>query len=511
LVSATSVGGRDKYEKQIERFLLDGDKATRDSWFRFAQHSGTLNKNTQRTLARLLLKDKDEDTRIQAATAIGYSGWDVEVAAELKRAFKSDVSVRVRGAALATLNKISADDRIGINVEATKDTSAVIRSAGARGLSSWYGTYALSSTERREAVRALQKLLDDKDTSVRLAALSALGDLKSRDAIPDVVRAVQSKNNKVSASALYSLQRIAQAASLDDDTVDLLLEMAGQGNSRAMRMVGQYAPRDKTIATMMQLLRSDNLRTRCIAIQILVSLRAKESVDAIGKMIVHPHMSVRGRAIWAITQLGQRQYIPALVAQLHDKDILKGTTTWATNSATPVPKPFPSVYPDGYSAQGAVFGAMSWFNVTEAIPDLIKIVETHPHPGTRLAVAGVLQNWATIDKRIVPVMVKFAEDVHPQTQLKIIDWLGRSGGKQAMPYLRRIMKGEWRTPKEAAPFALTAMEARTVWSACVTALVRLGDKSIIPYLKSELEKAGDDEGKKSQIVSSLRRLGAPGG
>ncbi|MDP6380043.1 MAG: HEAT repeat domain-containing protein, partial [Phycisphaerae bacterium] len=506
-VSAAAVGGRKKYEKQIERFLLDGNKATRDAWFSMAPHYGKLNKNTQRTLAKLMLDDKDESTRSQAATAIAHSGFDVEVAGDLKRAFKNDSSARVRGAALGSLNSTALEDRVDINALATKDVAAPIRAAGAGGLSSGHGTHAISSAERKRAVAALRAVIRDKDPNVRMRAIGALGDLKSREAIPEVVRAIKSKDGRIRKSAMLSLQRIAGAVSLDDDTMDLLLEMAGGGNSRAMRMAGEYAPRNKAIATMTYLLKSENLRTRCIAMQILVSLKAKESADAIGKMIVHPHMSVRGRAIWAITQMGQRQYIPALVAQLHDKDVLKGTTIWATNSAIPMPKPFPSVYPEGYSAQAAVLGAMSWFNVTEAIPDLIQLVETHPHPGNRLSVARVLRNWARLDNRIVPVLIRFAEDVHPQTRLNVVDWLGRIGDKRAIPYLEKLMKGEHKTAAEAAPFALAPMEERTVWSACLSALVKLDDTSIIPYLKKELKKAGDDEGKKSQIVSSLRALG----
>ncbi|MDP6381004.1 MAG: hypothetical protein QF662_06635, partial [Phycisphaerae bacterium] len=123
-VGATTVGGKKKYEKQIERFLIDGDKKTRDAWFSMAPHFGTLRKNTQRTLARLLLYDEDEDTRLQAATAIGYSGWDVEVVDELKRAFKTDKSVKVRSALLRTLNATAQDDRTAINIEATKDSSS---------------------------------------------------------------------------------------------------------------------------------------------------------------------------------------------------------------------------------------------------------------------------------------------------------------------------------------------------------------------------------------------------
>ncbi|MDP6380368.1 MAG: tetratricopeptide repeat protein, partial [Phycisphaerae bacterium] len=333
------------------------------------------------------------------------------------------------------------------------------------------------------------------------------GDLKSREAIPDVVRAIKSKDTKVRDAALYSLARIAAAVSLDDDTLDLLMELGSAGNTRALDIVRQYAPRDKAIEFMTYHLKSDNIPLRCIAMIHLVALKATEAADVIGKMTSHPRLGVRGRAIWAIGRLGQKQYISTLIAELHDRDILSGKGidihAWASGTSGK----FWYLHPHAAAARPSVIEALGWLHATEAIPDLIHMMETHAHPGTRLQVAGLLQNWADLDDRIVPALVRFAEDVHPQTQLKVIDWLGKNGGKQAVPYLQRMMKGEWRTAAEAAPFALAPMEDRTIWSACVEALVKLGDTSIIPYLKKELKNAGDDEGKKSQIVSSLRRLG----
>ncbi|MDK1031541.1 MAG: HEAT repeat domain-containing protein, partial [Planctomycetia bacterium] len=388
-------------------------------------------------------------------------------------------------------------------------------------------THALSSAERREAVTALRKLMSDRDIRVRRSAVGALGDLKAREALPELVRALDSADALLRSSAMYSMYGIAGTSALDRDTIDALIEFAskpkmtpeGKGFGHvvvgtrwhAMALVTRYAPRDEALEMLIDQLKQPELRTRAIAIGHLVALNATEAVPEIAKLAHHAQLGLRGRALDALGALRQRQYIPMMIEQLHDQDIIGesgstgvyGVDGWARGTKK-LPLPY-GIYPDSYNPRSAIIKSMRLLGATEAIPDLIRLTEAHLHPGIRMEVATLLRDWAHLDKRIVPALLRMAEDIHPQSQLTVIDWLGNIGDKRALPFIRKLLTGEFKKPSEASPFALAPMEDRTVWSAAVTALVRLDDKSIVPYLKEELAK-GDDEKRKAQIVDALRQL-----
>ncbi|MDK1032274.1 MAG: HEAT repeat domain-containing protein, partial [Planctomycetia bacterium] len=161
--------------------------------------------------------------------------------------------------------------------------------------------------------------------------------------------------------------------------------------------------------------------------------------------------------------------------------------------------------PEPGSPRPAIIRALADLGATEAIPDLIKIMETHRHPRTRLNAADAIRRWARLDKRIVPALARMTEETHPQSQLKIIRWLVEIGDERAIPFLEKVLTGEYKKPTEAAPFAVEAMEDKTVWAEAVLALAKFGHRKIIPLLKKELPNA--DQEKRKAIIQALGLLG----
>ncbi|MDK1032147.1 MAG: hypothetical protein QGD94_09085, partial [Planctomycetia bacterium] len=305
-VNPKSVGGRENYEKQIQRFLIDGDTATRNAFFNMAQHYGPLNKRSQRVLARLMLKVPDDKIRARAAEALGVSGRGIEVIAELRRALKNDKSVIVRAAALGALNSSAAEDKVAINIEATKDSAAVIRRRATLSLK--WGS--LPSRNREEAIRALRRLIDDEDITVRQYALVGLGRHRVVDAFPDIMKSLEDEEGKIQMSAMTAVSHLVSAMDLDKDAAEMVLEFAskdkmgadgkqvGKGHWlhgggvvtrwAAMTIATHHAPRQRAIEMLISQLKQPELRTRGRALGLLVQLRATEAVDHIAKLLGHP-------------------------------------------------------------------------------------------------------------------------------------------------------------------------------------------------------------------------------
>ena len=114
---------------------------------------------------------------------------------------------RVRIAALNGLGNHDGDDARESVERALRDDHAGVRGAAAR---------ALGDIGSAQSAPALAAALDDRDRDVRLAAAHAFSDLHDLEkAPPALVRAAESSDARLSATAVEALAEIADPATID--------------------------------------------------------------------------------------------------------------------------------------------------------------------------------------------------------------------------------------------------------------------------------------------------------
>jgi HEAT repeat protein len=335
---------------------------------------------TIKTIAERLFDDEDEETRSQAASALGHMRHE-RATAHLVKAFGNTAEARsVRWSILWALGDSDDQQAVPVLCAALADPDAEFRERAAGSLGRLYweeGTdtmlplqalcAALRDAEadvRRSACQALGRLRDaraapflaealrDRDANVRAEALEALGEFEGEDHQPAILACLRDPDPRVSRTAAGSLRfpagaqtppevlaclgspkvhphikgRLAQALARHQDpaVVPHLIEALAVEDAAARASIVEALreqPDQRALKPLLALLDDADEQVRAEAALAVAALRNDKAIAPLkARLRREPLPYVRRRIVWALSFFTPEKVMPLLTASLADDD-----------------------------------------------------------------------------------------------------------------------------------------------------------------------------------------------
>lgn len=312
------------------------------------------------------------------------------------------------------------------------------------GDASWRRRQAAARTLVRmgaSAVEALIKALGRDDGDIRFWSLIALGELRARQAVPQILPFLKDERNDLVAAAATSLGQIGSKEALSH-----LLPLLGHGDeavrTAAVGALGAFG--DVSVRILTQLLSCQHRIVRLSASQSL-SLVGDASLKTVLETLGTESTDLRFWAIKALERIGNPVIVPVFVGLLHDED---------------------------RDVQLAAACALANFSLDGATVASLLDQLGSPEWRVRKALAESLSKQTHLDPKVFRRGVASKnEDVRFWT----VRILGEFGRAEVMPLLVGLFRdASWPIRKQAAE-----------------SITRLGNRAT-PYLIQALEKAGSD-------------------
>src|SRR5262249_24008942 len=204
-----------------------------------------------------------------------------------------------------------------------KDEQPSLRAAGALGL-------GMIGPDAKDAVPALDKVLGDADSLVRVSAAQALGQILKDEAkgiAPVLVRGVSDtpKAVRVRAAAAIGILGITEPEAID--ALATALEDRGADGDVRLQVVftlGKLGPpAKKTGGQLLAALHDGEVRVRLAAAQALWGLtKQTQGVSVLAQLLKHKEADTRVTAADALRQIGRgaKEAAPALADTLFESD-----------------------------------------------------------------------------------------------------------------------------------------------------------------------------------------------
>lgn len=265
-----------------------------------------IGENAVDPLIVLLMDDKDDEVRKNAAEVLGKIGD--------RRAVEPLITTlndrRVRHYAIMALGEIGDEMAVGALISSLKYEEV-----------SDDAIYALVKTGGK-VIEPLIIALKDGDKSVRSNAAYALGEIGDKMAVDALVSALKDESDSVRSSAVVALGIIG-----DERTVEYLIDVLKGGGDWSVRADAAWALGEIKDRRAMEPLRDElegfnNDITEFYIIYALYRLGAKNYQDYIVKVIYKEERNIfiRINAAFALAESGDKQALETIIAELKSDD-----------------------------------------------------------------------------------------------------------------------------------------------------------------------------------------------
>jgi HEAT repeat protein len=160
---------------------------------------------------------------------------------------------------------------------------------------------ALGLLRAREAAPEIQKHLGHPEDFVRSAAAKAMGELGRREAVPDLIPLLKDPHNFARAFAALSLGELG-ARDRIPDLVALLSDPDGEVRCNAARALGEVGSVE-SVPLLIPLLKADHRGVREDTVVALGLLRAKDALSEVSRCLEDRSPRVKGVAAEALVRL----------------------------------------------------------------------------------------------------------------------------------------------------------------------------------------------------------------
>ncbi|BCM88886.1 hypothetical protein IAD21_00728 [Abditibacteriota bacterium] len=326
-------------------------------------------------------------------------------------------------------------------------------------------------------ISALEKALENNDSSMGRVAASALGRIGDPSAIPILEKALTGNNlhRDVREAAAFALGRIGDPSAIP--TLEKALRdetLYHDVRHTAASALGRIDD-SNTISALQRVLTDKNLHygIREATIYVLGEIGDASAIAVLGKALTDENLypGIREAAATTLKKIGTVQALPALERALRDENLHSNIRHTAT------------------SALGRIGDAKAITILGKALTD------KNLDRDVREAAASALGRIK--DPSAIPILEKALRDetIHSDVRHTAASALGRIGDPSAIPILEKALTGNnlHRDVREAAAFALG----------------RIGDPSAIPTLEKALRDETLHHGIREATASALGRIKAP--
>jgi HEAT repeat protein len=315
------------------------------------------------------LKDGAGEVRAAAAGSLGEK--DAPRAFGILKKALRDTDARMRSAAALTLGRIGGKEATDALTGALKLQDAVVRAAAAR---------ALGGINDKSVLSALFETVSDDDEHVRASALGALVETGHKDIVPMLVRALEDPSLEVRKEAVRGLEKHGDERAFgplaemlgQEDTVVTPKTLVKAGGKKALAYVTQmlrisedtglfdtftdageeilrfgedavkplrkastsedknikrealillaHLRDEKTLLTLIDLMKSEDEEMRSFAIGLVSVYRDKRAVEPLLALLDDDGYQVAETAIESLGELGDRRAVKPLIKILLDCD-----------------------------------------------------------------------------------------------------------------------------------------------------------------------------------------------
>jgi HEAT repeat protein len=211
----------------------------------------------------------------------------------------------VRAAAVSALRRMKARDRADEVAALLSDDSPALRAKAVEALAELGGP---------SIVPALVKRLKDENEDVQEEAISALALLGAKQAVPEIAVLLQGGSPSLRGSAARALGRLGSREHAAD-LVPLLREKRGVRESAQCGLLDLHAK--ETIPALVKLLEDESVCST--ALEVLASLKARESIPSILPLLRSREDDIRGTAVQALSEFGDPALAPSILPLLEDE------------------------------------------------------------------------------------------------------------------------------------------------------------------------------------------------
>lgn len=256
------------------------------------------------------LSDSDPDVRSAAAEALGKIGARVAIQSLKSRMNDTAEEMKVRLSAAVALGKMGDKEAIDflINMLSEQDETLRVRAASAL------------SEVGSPAVKALLSAMHSKEDLKRWGAVKALGEMRCKDAVDELIKTAKDKNEDVRIASVVSLGRIGSL-----ESVPALLEALGDESEKvrwhAYNALQQFGTEAAPTAIEM-LKRTSKAEAKERIIRLLGIWRATATADELLYQLRSQSEKVRAAAAWALGEIKATAGAKALLELLEsDKSV----------------------------------------------------------------------------------------------------------------------------------------------------------------------------------------------
>ena len=294
--------------------------------------------------------------------------------------------------------------------------------------------YALGAIGSEVAISELFKLVEDSDSEVRSSVAYAFGEIGDKAAISELFKLVEDSDSEVRWSVADALGKIGDKAAIEG-----LLKLIEDSDSdvrwsaaEALCKIGDKA----AIPGLLELVEQSNHTMRRIAADALGNIGDKAAIDGLLKLLKHSDYDVRCSVAEPLGKIGNKAAIEELLKLLEQSN---------------------------YAMRRIATDALGNINNKAAIEGLLKLLEDS-ESDVRSSAADTLGNIG--DKAAIEGLLKLLEDSESDVRSSAADALGNIGDKAASEGLLKLLEDS----------------DSDVRSSAAEALGKIGDKAAIPGL-----------------------------
>ncbi|MEZ2250484.1 HEAT repeat domain-containing protein [Microcoleus sp.] len=419
-----------------------------------------------RALLKLFEKHQDaiDDQRLQHFY-LNYFKWTEPLAFMLSLLGDEDRAVRVVRLALEVDVMLGARLAGEVQRQFQKCTVGLVDGLDVPG---WLKVGLLGEVRSDEAIPGLLKFVEHSDFDVRSSAANVLGKIGSEAAIPGLLKLVEHSDYDVRWRAADVLGKISSKAAIPG-----LIKLVEHSNYDVRKMVADALGKigDKTaVPGLLKLLKHSDDDVRKMVADALGKIGDNAAVPGLLKLLEHSDDDVREIVADALGEIGDEAAIPGLLKLVENSE---------------------------EDVRYSVADALGKIGSEAAIPGLLKLVDDSDF----VVRERVVYALAKIDSEaVIPLLFKLVEDSNFLVQMMAKDVLIKIGYRVAIPRLVPLVE------KSESDMSISAENVLSDRSISTEKLLdEICGEAEIPLL---LEFVEDSRRYNTQLVNTLYKIGS---